>query len=130
MVTINTQAFQGKILERITNIEHAVSTRLGSIEETLEIAKDTFQIWHDGLRVHNKIRNDKELGYPHRKILDYLLSQYDFDTNNFKEIHFSKLVKESHIGKNMATSYLTLLVQKGYIRKRGDGYRLFYKIRA
>jgi len=75
------------------------------------------------------LRHDKDLRYPHLKILDFLDGEFDSTKNEFKEVHFSKLVKESRVGKNMAKSYLSLLEQKGYIQKRSDGYRIFFKLR-
>lgn len=80
-------------------------------------------------RLYRKIRNDVSLRFPHRKILEYLFSLYDYDTNSFKEIHFSKIVKECRLGKNKAKEYLEYLIQKRLVSYRTDGYRKFYWIR-
>jgi len=77
-------------------------------------------------QVLSKIQCDIGLKYPHRKILDFLLSQYDYSTGKFKEIHFSKIVKECRLGKNMAKGYLDNLAERGYLKKRDDGYRVWY----
>lgn len=80
-------------------------------------------------RISDIVRNDSELRYPHTKILDYLAGLFDFDKNHFKEVHFSKLVRECRIGKNKAKGYLDLLVAKGLVESRSDGYRVFYRIK-
>ena len=76
-----------------------------------------------------RIRADKVLGYPHRKILDVLLGEYDPGKEAFRPICFSKLVQAARVGKNMAKGYLTLLEARGYIDRRSDGYRVFYALR-
>jgi hypothetical protein len=76
-----------------------------------------------------RIRADTSLGFPHRKVLDFLLEQHDPATGQFKDVHFSALVRAARIGKNMAKDYLALLEAKGYIRRRSDGYRVFYALR-
>ncbi len=70
------------------------------------------------------------LQYPHRKILDFLTGEYDPANKRFKESHFSRLVKEARLGKNMAKEYLGLLERKGYIERRTDGYRKYFKIHS
>lgn len=79
-------------------------------------------------RILNRARAD-HLRFPHRKILDALLARFDYTSHSFQEANFSALVKEAHIGKNAAKEYLEFLEQKGYILRRSDGYRLFFKIR-
>jgi predicted transcriptional regulator len=61
-------------------------------------------------------------GYPHKKILDFLIEQYDYEKDNFKKVHFSKIVKECRIGKNKAKEYFDFLIKKGLIDTRTDGY--------
>ena len=151
MIKTNLKTSESEILEKLTNIEQAVTCRLGSIEEKLEMAGDAFQIFHDGLKAYrerygmdshlsdpnsvlnrlmHKFRNDKELEFPHRKILDYMISNYQFEKNEFKEVHFSQLVREAHVAKDLARSYLAFLEQKGYIQKRNDGHKIMVKLRA
>ena len=77
-----------------------------------------------------RVRNDRELRHPHTKILNHLAGQYDFNRNLFAEVHFSRIVKECRIGKNMAKEYLDLLVGKGLVESRTDGYRVYYKVRG
>ena len=67
------------------------------------------------LRWHERIRNDVELRFPHRKILDVFLGQYDFAHAQFRELQYSRLVKHARIGKSKANTYLGLLEQKGYL---------------
>jgi hypothetical protein len=138
--------FEKTVLKTMENMMH----RLKSIEEKLHWGEDTFHFFRDGLgayrerflkdtpvsqinspisNLHNKLLHDKELRFPHRKIIEFLLQQYDFKTNNFEEVCFSDLVKGARIGKNMTNDYLALLEYKGYIQKRSDGYRKFFKIR-
>lgn len=97
----------------------------------------SFQRYGVTLSAHDKmlsqwsarIRADKTLRFPHRKILDFLLGEYDSAKDEFNEIHFSRLVKASRVGKNMAKGYLAVLESKGYIDRRTDGYRVFYALR-
>lgn len=77
-----------------------------------------------------RIRDDPMIGYPHRKILDYLLGRYDERRGCFLEVTFSALVNGARVGKNRANGYLQVLVQKGLVAIRSDGYRKFVKIRS
>jgi len=79
-------------------------------------------------QVLTKINADTELRYPHRKILAFLLNQFDFQNCKFKEVHFSKIVKECRLGKNKSKGYLEFLVGKGYLKQRSDGYRVWFMI--
>jgi len=49
-------------------------------------------------------------------------------TGIFREAHFSKIVKECRLGKNKAREYLDFLVERGYINRRPDGYRVWYGV--
>ncbi len=99
-----------EILEGIERIEDSI----GGIEKKLTTGQEIHELFNQGLRVYKenllkkarisqrnnllyqwseKIRNDRDLNYPHRKILDFLSGQWDFAKNQFKEVHFSKIVK-------------------------------------
>ena len=135
-------------LERISRIERALSAGMEQVDAQLETRQAVLSVLREGLRAYKGlreprvlsgkfhrqfsevIRTDKELGFPHRKILDCLLGKYDPAKDDFTEIHFSRLVPEARIGKNMAKSYLDLLLRKGYIEIRDDGYRKFYRIKT
>jgi hypothetical protein len=145
LVKIKSVNVSSEVLDRISKIEVSLAEGFRNVEAKLSTG--IFEIVNDGLKTHRlnllkdnnitkriqwleKIRTDKDLRFPHKKILDFLLDQFDFTKNEFKGIQFSKLVKEAHVGKNMANNYLSLLEQKGYIEKRNDGYRTFFKIRG
>lgn len=149
MVKIKTKDLNNEILQRVVGIENSLTQGLKQIEEKINLGQEGFQFFNDGLQAYKernlknlqisitgvstmelsaKIRADKELKFPHRKILDFLLGQFDFKTSKFGEVHYSKLVRECHIGTNMANKYLSLLEKKGYIEIRDDGYRKFFKI--
>ncbi len=135
-------------LEKLSRIERALSVGMEQVEAQLETRQAVLSVLREGLRAYKGlreprasrrkfreqfsevIRSDKELGFPHRKILDCLLGKYDPAKDDFTEIHFSRLVREARIGKNMAKSYLDLLLRKGYIEIRDDGYRKFYRIKT
>jgi predicted transcriptional regulator len=138
-----------EILERIVRIEKALAQGFGEVREKLEIGKEPFQFFNEALRLYRdkfreeilpvkvflhdwftKVRNDGSLRYSHRKILEFLLERYDFQNRAFQEVHFSKLVKEARIGKNMGKKYLMELEEKGYVEKRNDGYRMFFRIKG
>jgi len=148
---VESAQLSSEILRRVVSIEHALTVGFNLVEEELAARQDVFEFFSEGLKAYKQslfsdagiseskkvlgrwlenIRVDQDLRFPHRKILDFLLGQYDFTTNEFKEAHFSRIVKEARVGKNMANGYLTFLEQKGYIQKREDGYRKFYKIRG
>ena len=61
---------------------------------------------------------------------DFLLGQYDPAKKRFTESHFSRLVKEARVSKNMTKEYLGLLERKGYIEQRTDGYRQYFRIHS
>jgi len=135
-----------EILQKLSRIEETLAHGLSRVEQQLGNGKEAFQFFKDGLQAYRnrslsqsatatlhgkwlaKISQDKELRFPHRKILEVLLNQYDFEKGQHLELHFSKLVRLARLGKNKAQSYLTLLIQKRYIAVRNDGYRLFYKM--
>jgi len=77
---------------------------------------------------HQKVRSDSELRYPHKKIMEKLIGNFDYSTREFKERTFSQLVKDARLGKNKASSYLADLENKGLIQQRSDGYRKLIKI--
>lgn len=142
-----------EILERVRRMERAFVEGLRRVEENLRLSQESFRFIDDGLKAYRErildeigasargssmaaiaalaeqIRLDRELRFPHRKLLDILLSAFDFRRNEFGEIHFSKLVRDARVGKNMAKEYLTLLESKGYLQYRSDGYRTLYKLR-
>ncbi len=119
------------------------------IEQRLDKGQPLFEVFHDGIAAYKqhllaeipislaaqlrskwseRIRSDRQLRFPHRKILDCLLGKFDFQQNQFTEVHFSELVKESRVSKSTARIHLALLEQRGYIERRSDGYRIFFKI--
>ena len=77
-----------------------------------------------------RISVDPDLRFPHRKLLDFLVGEYDYNKDQFEEVNFSRLVKECKVGKNKAQGYLSVLEQKGFVVRRDDGYRIFFRIRA
>jgi hypothetical protein len=133
-----------QILERLTRLEESLAKGFRQVEESLAGGRDVFHVFSQGLKCYReellrgsehtiileRIRADRELRFPHRKVLDCLLGQYDFSERAFKEMHFSKLVKEARLGKNMAKSYISFLEERGYLQTRDDGYRKFIRIRS
>lgn len=79
-------------------------------------------------RVNERLRSDKDLKHPHRKIVECLLDQFDVQQGIFQEVQFSNLVKKSRIGKSAAKGYLQFLEGKSYVEKRSDGYRLYFRL--
>lgn len=124
-----------------------VEKRLARIEKSLERGAGTFQFFNDALKAHKerqlqdsvlgsrlpqkvlgRIIADTSLRFPHRKIIELLLRQFDYEKQEFQEVHFSRLVKEAHVGKGAASGYLHVLQEKGYVIRRDDGYRVFYRL--
>ena len=79
-------------------------------------------------RLYSIFMHDKDLTHPHKKILSYLLEQFNLENNCFDSINFSKIVRDCRLGKNKAKEYLDLLIKKKFIEKQNDGYRVWYCI--
>lgn len=90
--------------------------------QTLELQRSVADKWHA------RIRSDSILRSPHRKILECLLVEYDFERQMFQEVNFSRLVEKARIGKSMANRYLEFLEGRGYVEKRTDGYRVYFRL--
>lgn len=142
---------EAELLERVSSLRKAMDERLGRIEAAIEAGIEPARVLSDGLRAYRErvlkqefggrritaedrlrqsVRQDSSLSFPHRKILDCLMEKFDPSTSQFQEVHFSKLVREARVGKSRARVYLNLLEEKGYVEKRGDGYRLFYRLKG
>lgn len=149
VIEIPSANLHSEIFQSVTRIEDDLKEGLKQIEERLAAGQGLFEFFDQGLKAYRehvlkdvqvsnkqkllhqfseRIRLDKELGFSHRKILDFLLGEYDLVTGQFNEVCFSKLVKESHVAKGKAKTYLSLLERKDYIKKREDGYRILFKI--
>jgi len=128
-----------QILQKLTTIQQ-------QINQLQEQGKHTFQFFNKALsnyeittnkqsdhplktKILEQLRTDQDIRYPHQKIIHYLLDQYDYQTKHFKKIYFSKIVKETRIGKNKAKEYFSLLIEKGLIERSTDGYKVFYQIK-
>jgi hypothetical protein len=116
-----------------------ISGRLAAAEPVLQLFADGLEAYRSRLLRENRlgrirseilsgIAADPECGFPHRKIIDFLLSEYDFAKDDFREVHFSRLARQARVGKNRAQSYLSVLERKGFISRRSDGYRMFFRI--
>lgn len=135
------------ISERMNNIEFIVQRNAEMLKKSLDIFAEQSLLLNHGIkgyidklglrnteksdnleRLRALVRADKSLRYPHRKIMNYLIEQYDYEKGVFREIHFSKIVKECRIGKNMAKGYLDILTEKGFLIFRADGYRKFFSV--
>ncbi|MFX1453071.1 MAG: hypothetical protein ACFFCM_19710 [Promethearchaeota archaeon] len=81
-------------------------------------------------KIFELIRKDNTLRHPHRKIMNFLIEQYDYGQDKFGEVHFSRIVKECRLGKNKAREYFEFLGEKGFLDTRTDGYRRFYRIKV
>lgn len=149
LIKIKTKDLNNEILQRVIRIENDLEQGLKNIEEKLNKGEESFLFFNDSLKAYKeriykessilkenmliqelneKFRKDKELRFPHRKILEFLLEQYDFIKCSFKEVQYSRLIKKCHIGTNKAKSYFDLLEQKEYIKIRKDGYRIFFRL--
>jgi predicted transcriptional regulator len=134
---------------KVEGLEQAVSEGIREIRQSLclyeehrflldhglqglkaKIAKQTTRKLNTDPRniLYERMRLDKTLRHPHRKILDFLSGLYDELANAFKEVHYSEIVKKCRLAKNMANSYLRFLADKAYISRRDDGYRIWYKV--
>ena len=116
-------AFQKKQAELMVMVVKALQLYQKQVIEKKHLpGNDIQEKWY------RQIRHDLDLGYPHKKIMEYLIGIYDPIRKEHKPVNFSKLVKETKIGKNMAQGYLTFLLNKKYIKTWSDGYRTFYQL--
>lgn len=134
------------VLERLERIERILTEGLTAMNTRLNSAAPVIGLFNDGLEAYRtrllhenrlgrirqellaRISTDRTLRFPHRKILDFLLGEYDYNREQFTEVTFSRLVRECRVGKNRAQGYLSLLEQKGFVVRRTDGYRIFFKL--
>ncbi len=126
-----------------------MSQRFDQIEARLKRGRDTLVLLDDALKLYRdrhlndqlKLRSaphrllsvfatDPDLGIPHRKILEYLLRQFDYDAQCFSCVATTKLAKCARVGSGRLLQYMELLVRKGYVVQGSDGYRVTYKINA
>ena len=122
---------------------NTLAIQLERIEHKLDAGEDTFSFFSLALHAYRKqhlsiastphrllalFSTDPELRFPHRKILECLLQQYDLEAAAFSELPFSKLVRISRVGKQAARDYLNFLKQKRYVTRRSDGYRIWFRI--
>lgn len=121
----------------------AVSEQLTRIEEKLAAGGELFSFFSAALKAYRqnqleiertphmalaRFAGDAELRFPHRKLLEALINLWDFEKATFGEIAYSKLVRKARVGKQAAREYLSLLLQKQYVEKRSDGYRIWYRL--
>lgn len=131
----------------VDKLHDLIVQRLDRFEALLNRNSEVISLIHDALRLYRqrhiddqlKLRSapqrllqtfatDPDISYPQRKILEFLLRQFDHAHQRFQEVHSSKLVREARLGRGRAKEYLSTLEHKGYIQKRSDGYRVFYRI--
>ena len=137
-----------EIAENLEKLNCLIEEKITGLEKQLENGSATFQLFNDGLKsykdrilkeakgtselslilsgIRQKVWNDSELSYSHRRLMECLLNKFDFVTGKFQEVQFSKLVKECKIGKQTARICLELLERKGLIGIRSDGYRKYF----
>lgn len=147
MITISIEELHTRDLRSQSAFERIVTERLKRIEAALGIgdqapahkqgrthptpqtegsARDTAKT----TGVLDRAAQDLELRHAHRKIIEVLASQTDCATGRYGEIHFSRLVREARVGKNATRVYLDLLIRKGYVDQRSDGYRTFFRLKG
>jgi len=138
------------IFERVNQLEQVLLNRINRLEELISVGKEGFEFINGGLKVcrdamlkesqinapdgpiaiwNKRIQKDKDLRYPHKKIMEALLEQYDYQQSQFKKTHFSQLVKDAKIGKNKANEYLQMLKNKGYVEQEKTPYRTFFRLK-
>lgn len=130
--------------EDFKDFSNAVIQRLDYIDERLQVGQAFFTFFRDAMKAVRKrhleldavpwrflsrMSQDVFLRLPHRKLLHRLAQRYDFERGCFLELSFSKLVRDAHVGKQAARGYLGELQSLGYVFRRGDGYRIWFRIR-
>jgi len=139
---------RAEILEKLDSMHASLLQGIAGVERRIIQGENTFQFFSDGLEAFKsrqmnvasavdfqaawlaRIHADTQLRFPHRKILEFLLRQYDFRARAFSKVHFSRLAREARVGKSRAKAYLSLLIAKGYVEEESDGYRVYYRLRS
>ena len=140
------QLFEQVILT-VQRLEHALSDQLEPIRKDAEQRSEMdFVVRHgiEGFRrkietayeqqaafnpqawVAQIVQKDPSLRFPHRKILEFLARQYDYQEKRFKVVNYSRIVKECRLGRRRAKGYLQELGTKQVISRSTDGCRIFY----
>ena len=110
------------------NIELDYSIKYGLERFKKKLFKTIKQTINPQACLHQVVQKNPELRFPHRKILDFLSKQYDFEKREFREVNLSTIVRECKLGKNIAGEYLKDLEGKGLVKRRSDGYRVWFRI--
>ncbi len=121
----------------------AIAEKLERIERKLDNSQQLFLFFDAALEAYRKshfrntaapqkilshVTKDRELGWPHFKLVQCLAEQFCFDKGEFNELCFSKLVRAARVGKLSAKSHLNVLERKQLVESRNDGYRKWYSI--
>lgn len=151
MLKINSAKELSNLYSKIESIKVILIKNAEMLKESLSIGREHYFLINNGIEGYKRkisngfnakektlikeklfemIRKDNTLRHPHRKIMNFLIEQYDYGQGKFREVHFSRIVKECRLGKNKAKEYLDLLVEKGVLETRSDGYRRFYWVRG
>lgn len=117
-----------KLLEVKNELDFVIKYGIEGFRKKVIESYNTKNIFNPHEWLFKITQKEPLLRFPHRKILEYLSSQYDYEQKRFKEVNYNKIVKECRIGKNKAKEYLKLLSDKGFIKERFDGYRVWYRV--
>ncbi len=121
-----------------------IEAKLASLEESLaifkygaqEIKKKHMEEYKAQGKLHKidfqhklfaLIRQDANLSEPLRKVMEFMISQFDDSKHNFKDLTFSQIRKEAPVSGGKLSGYLNELVERGLLIKRDDGYHSYYK---
>lgn len=136
------------IADRLDRLEENV-TRLDAIQRSRSAVDDVLGVLAEGLaayrqrllrehsvaeaavaerRLLGRVARDEALRFPHRRLLEALLAQYDAVSGSYGELPFSRLVRVAKVGKSRARGYLSLLERREYVVRRRDGYRTWFRI--
>lgn len=143
------RAETAELIKHLDRVEGTLAHGLDQLNATITLLREPIDFLQSALDAYRKrylkqalhvnktltkwyarLANDPDLRFPHRKIMEYLLTLHNGVTDTFEEAHFSKIVRHCKLGKNMAKGYLTLLERKRYIECRNDGYRVHYRVRG
>ena len=124
--------FKTAVIERLDQIEDRMtvgSEALQFLDRALECYRqDLGQSFGHPNNLLQLISRDDRLKWGHRKLLEALLARYSYKEEAFEELNFSKLAMQAHVSKQRAKCHLEELEGWNLVKRRSDGYRIFFCI--
>ncbi len=135
---------QARIILKLEERNQKTEEKLLEMEESLEIFKyGTKAIKDKHIEEYRKkgkleeidfqhklillIRQDKGLTEPHKRLMEFMINQFDDLSHKFKEVPYKDIKRGAPVSESRLSKYLKDLVEKGFLIRKGEGHHVFYK---